>query len=351
MIQNIINYFNSFETDLIYLFSIAPVVIGAIASLASAGMGLASQYFTNKKNKDAADEANDIVRQNNQFQQNAYLDEQKYNRDLQERLFQREDTSYQRTADDLQKAGYSPLAINGTNNAGSVVGQAQMPELSGINPFQSESLNFGQLADIIGQADSRMLQERALDIQEEKNLTEKEQRELDRKESARQADAKIEVQTQQFKQNFDNMIKQQETTNKREAEKLQMEKDKLDNILQTSKLAEDRQHAEQAERELRQATGGRGSTKRYTDKAEYEEAITTWREQFAEQLSKYSDKLTKATSKSESGSLSGGGSVAMVAQANASSSHSNTESWSNLDESAKAELDSWLVKNPMPVYY
>lgn len=351
MIQNILNYFNSFKSvNLIYQYSIAPIVIGAIASLASAGMGLASQYFTNKKNKDAADEANEIVKQNNQFQQQAYLDEQKYNRDLQERLFKREDTSYQRTADDLQNAGYSPLAINGTNNAGSVVGQAQMPELSGINPFQSESLNFGQLADIIGQADTRMLQERALDIQEAKNLSDKEQKELDRKESARQADARIEIQKQQFNQNFDNIIKQQETINKREAEKLQMEKDKLDNILQTSKLAEDRQHAEQAERELRQATNGKGSTKRYTNKAEYEEAITVWREQYAEQLNKYAEKLTKSTSKSESGNVSGGGSIAGFG-VNAGSAHSNSESWSNLDESAKAELEAWLTKNPMPVYY
>lgn len=351
MLQLIINYFNSFNQNLIYQYSIAPIVIGAIASLASAGMGLASQYFTNKKNKDATDEANDIVRQNNQFQQNAYLDEQKYNRDLQEKLFQREDTSYQRTADDLQNAGYSPLAINGTNNAGSVVGQAQMPELSGINPFQAESLNFGQLADIIGQADTRMLQNRALDIQEEKNLTEKQQRELDRKEEARQADAKIEMSTTQFNQTMENVIAQQKITNERESKKLEMQQKQLDNILKNSELAEDKQHAEQAERELRQATGGRGSTKRYTNKEEYEESITKWRSEFADQLKNYADKLTKATSKSESGNVSAGGGISMVANAQASSGHSNSESWSNLDESAKAELDAWLAKNPMPVYY
>jgi len=352
MFESIINYFISFnDVPIIYHYCISPVVIGAIASLASSGMGLASQYFTNKKNRESVEESNDIIRQNNQFQQQAYLDEQKYNRELQERLFQREDTAYQRTADDLQEAGYSPLAINGTNNAGSVVGQAQMPELSGINPFQAESLNFGQLADIIGQADSRMLQERALDIQAAKNLSDKEQKELDRKEQARQADAKIELSIQQFSQTMDNAISQQKISNAREAKKLEMQKTQLENILQSSKLAEDKQHAEQAERELRQATGGRGSTRLYTDKAEYEEAITQWRQNYAEQLQQYAKKLTSATSKSEAGSASGGGGIATVASLNASSSHSTSESWLNLDESAKAELDSWLVKNPMPVHY
>jgi len=292
MFESIINYFISFnDVPIIYHYCISPVVIGAIASLASSGMGLASQYFTNKKNRESVEESNDIIRQNNQFQQQAYLDEQKYNRELQERLFQREDTAYQRTADDLQEAGYSPLAINGTNNAGSVVGQAQMPELSGINPFQAESLNFGQLADIIGQADSRMLQERALDIQAAKNLSDKEQKELDRKEQARQADAKIELSIQQFSQTMDNAISQQKISNAREAKKLEMQKTQLENILQSSKLAEDKQHAEQAERELRQATGGRGSTRLYTDKAEYEEAITQWRQNYAEQLQQYAKKI------------------------------------------------------------
>lgn len=328
-----------------------PEVVTAIGSLAAGGLNLASQYFTNKMNKQAMDEANEITKQNNAFQQQAYLDEQNYNRELQERLFQREDNAYQRTASDLQNAGYSALAINGTNNAGTVVGQAQMPELSGINPFQANSLDFGQLADIIGQADSRMIQQRALDIQEEKNLSDKEQKELDRKENARQADAKLDQSKNQFDKTMELKINEFKKTNEREAEKLQIEREKLNNILANSKLAETKQNAELAEKELRSATGGRGSTKRYTNKEEYETAIVAWREQFAEQLDLYSQALQSATSKSESGNVSAGGGISMVAQANASSGHSNSESWSNLDESAKAKLDAWLAKNPMPVYY
>lgn len=142
---------------------------------------------------------------------------------------------------------------------------------------------------------------------------------------------------------MENAIAQQKVSNENEAKKLEIQKQQLENIINNSKLAEDKQHAEQAERELRQATGGRGSTKRYTNKEEYEEAITKWRSEFADQLKNYADKLTSATSKSESGNVSGGGSIAGFG-VNAGSAHSNSESWSNLDESAKAELDSWLAK-------
>lgn len=44
-----------------------------------------------------------------------------YDMDLQQQIFQREDTAYQRTVDDMRKAGVSPLAMQGTNGAGEAV--------------------------------------------------------------------------------------------------------------------------------------------------------------------------------------------------------------------------------------
>lgn len=49
-----------------------------------------------------------------------------YNKLLQERIFDREDSSYQRTVADMRKAGLSPLMMSGTNGAGEAIAQIGM---------------------------------------------------------------------------------------------------------------------------------------------------------------------------------------------------------------------------------
>lgn len=44
-----------------------------------------------------------------------------YQKALQQQIFEREDSSYQRTAADMRAAGISPLAMNGTNGAGEAI--------------------------------------------------------------------------------------------------------------------------------------------------------------------------------------------------------------------------------------
>lgn len=76
---------------------------------------------TNKANLDIANRTNElnkaIADQNLQFQK----EQQAYEEALQQKLFEREDTSYQRTANDMRQAGMSPLAMSGTNGAGQAV--------------------------------------------------------------------------------------------------------------------------------------------------------------------------------------------------------------------------------------
>ena len=62
---------------------------------------------------------------------------QEYNAALQERMFEREDTSYQRTADDMLKAGLNPLTMQGTNGAGEAIAQSPLN-----NSFQAIAPNF-----------------------------------------------------------------------------------------------------------------------------------------------------------------------------------------------------------------
>lgn len=77
--------------------------------------------MTNQANKEIADSVNlankEIASENLQYQR----DVQNYNKALQQKLFEREDSSYQRTVNDMRRAGLSPLAMNGTNGAGEAI--------------------------------------------------------------------------------------------------------------------------------------------------------------------------------------------------------------------------------------
>lgn len=61
--------------------------------------------------------ADDIAEQNLNMQQQ----ELDYQHQLQQQIFEREDTSYQRTANDMRAAGLSPLSMNGANGAGETI--------------------------------------------------------------------------------------------------------------------------------------------------------------------------------------------------------------------------------------
>lgn len=63
-----------------------------------------------------------IAEQNLGFQREL----QEYNKALQQQIFEREDTSYQRTAQDMLAAGLNPLDMQGTNGAGEVVSQTPL---------------------------------------------------------------------------------------------------------------------------------------------------------------------------------------------------------------------------------
>lgn len=90
-------------------------VFGTIASAAS---GLASGIggiFASMRNTDKTNQANkDIANQNIDFQREN-LD---YQKALQQQIFEREDSAYERTVNDMRTAGLSPLAMTGTDGAG-----------------------------------------------------------------------------------------------------------------------------------------------------------------------------------------------------------------------------------------
>ena len=60
-----------------------------------------------------------------------YIENRDYTRALQQTMFDREDTAYQRAVDDAQSAGLSPLAITGGSSAGAVVSSPSASVSSG----------------------------------------------------------------------------------------------------------------------------------------------------------------------------------------------------------------------------
>lgn len=90
--------------------AVANAAGGLLGSVTSGLFGYFGNKETNKTNEG-------IANQNLQFQREN-LD---YEKALQKEIFQREDTAYQRTVNDMRLAGLNPLSMQGTNGAGEVI--------------------------------------------------------------------------------------------------------------------------------------------------------------------------------------------------------------------------------------
>lgn len=102
---------------------------------------------TNEANKEIARETNmtnyGIAMENLYYQREL----QEYNKALQQQIFDREDTAYERTKKDMLNAGLNPLTMQGTNGAGEVIAQqplnnqfqAQQP--AAMQAFQAQKAN------------------------------------------------------------------------------------------------------------------------------------------------------------------------------------------------------------------
>ena len=88
---------------------------GTLGSLISGLFGYYGNQQTNNVNQN-------IANQNLQFQREN-LD---YQKALQQQLFEREDTAYQRTVNDMRMSGLNPLSMQGTNGAGEAIATEPM---------------------------------------------------------------------------------------------------------------------------------------------------------------------------------------------------------------------------------
>lgn len=87
----------------------------------------------NKSIQDSVNASNEKIANENLAYQRENLE---YQKALQQQIFDREDTSYQRTVEDMRNAGLSPLTMNGTNGSGSVVDTTALN-----NNYQAQGYN------------------------------------------------------------------------------------------------------------------------------------------------------------------------------------------------------------------
>lgn len=111
-----------------------PLVLG---SLISGGMSLISGLVGSGVQHNIAKEDSELQKLSleeqkrlNDFQMREYLNKKDYDRALQERIFEREDTAMQRSLQDFTESGFSPLsALGQTANAGAIVSTSSAPSL------------------------------------------------------------------------------------------------------------------------------------------------------------------------------------------------------------------------------
>ena len=152
---------------------------------------------TNAQNIQIARETNalnqSIAEQNLGFQR----DNQDYQKALNEKIMEREDTAYQRTVEDMQKAGLSPLSLQNTNGAGGVVSstdalnnsfQAQGATMQGatMQASRNETFNVAPYAQAVSSAIGQ-LSDQIFHRDEVKAETDKKRAETEATEAATEA--------------------------------------------------------------------------------------------------------------------------------------------------------------------
>lgn len=107
---------NYSENDFNCIFGVFEMV----GSLGSAAIQKDAQENVNEKNLE-------YMRERDAVNDARYTDELNYNRALQERIFEREDTAFQRQAEDMSAVGLNPLLAQGGARSGDVVSSPSIP--------------------------------------------------------------------------------------------------------------------------------------------------------------------------------------------------------------------------------
>ena len=171
-------------------------VLNPLSALTSIGTGIASAV-QGKKNYDL----NEQIARDNLAMQQADLE---YQKDLQQQIFAREDTSYQRTMNDLRKAGLSPLSMNNTNNSGAVITTTAPQRMtqdatSSINGLNALGSSLNDMSQVIFQKQQNDLTKRYQEKQIELLNEDKRTKKLDNLEKSNTLKIRIQKQREELR--------------------------------------------------------------------------------------------------------------------------------------------------------
>lgn len=113
---------------------------GSLAQAGASNLNTGMSVLAEMRNTDKTNQINkDIAAENLAFQREN-LD---YQKALQQQIFEREDTAYQRTVDDMRAAGLSPLSMQSTNGAGEAIATEALH-----NDYQHQKYDLSALSQL-----------------------------------------------------------------------------------------------------------------------------------------------------------------------------------------------------------
>lgn len=173
------------ENDMALPLAAIGLGISAGSALASIGTSIYNSFQQNKANKKNAEAQEDVASlQREQLDWNKQMANRdfEYNKQLQEKIFQREDSAVQRMVEDNRKAGLSPIAGLSGASAGQAL-EANTPQLDQnltAPQYSANQINadFSSLSNLGSQLQNYQQSKDALKIEQERLGMEKSTNEL-----------------------------------------------------------------------------------------------------------------------------------------------------------------------------
>lgn len=356
-----------FESVIFANAALDALVISAIIS-AVVGVGASiGNWLFGKKSSDEANDTNlQATRETNALKEKHFQEQLDYTKATQQETWRREDTSYQRTVADLQAAGLSPLAMNGTNDAGAVVNQPAAPDLQAgsVVPFLQgiyPQISSAEIQNAIVAQKKIEQEDKRLDLELNKHLTKTdfENRELEfRRESFA---AELEQRNKQFLDQLTQQASQHsELLSEKQQQRLQdlgVANRQLAELVRSNDNKTKQALQEFFLEQVKTATGGRSANYEvYTDKAEYQQALQRYYDRLSDFIEVNAGLLAKTSqSQSTSANANTSANLGMIPGQNlgATSGVGKSQSTSSSYDGQK-EYDerfrAFCARNPFPVY-
>lgn len=338
------------------------IITGVVSLFASIG-----NWVSGKGASDGANNTNlAATRETNKMKQEQFDRQMDYAKQVQEETWRREDTSYQRSVADLQAAGLSPLAMNGTNDAGSVVNQPAAPDLQAgsVTPFLQgiyPQISSAEIQNAIIAQKKLQQEDKRIDLELNKHLTEKDYRDRELEFRRESFAAELEQRNKQFLDQLTQQASQHaELLTEKQQQRMQdlnVANRQLAELVRSNDRKTKQALQEYYLEQVKTATGGRSANfKVYDNEAEYDQALQRYYDRLSDFIEVNAGLLAK-TSQSQSSSVNANTSANLGAipgqnlgaASGAGKSQSTSSSYDGQKEYDE-RLRAFYARNPFPVF-